>query len=90
MPYKVLPPLKTIRIAEELHCRNKSSEAHHQPGVGVGVSVVSFVSVVGEFAIMQHLSDCDGGAIFRISSTNLQSGPILIKIRCNLICFRPV
>ena len=40
--------------------------AHHQPGVGVGV--VRFVSVVGEFAIMQHLSGCDGNAIFRISS----------------------
>jgi hypothetical protein len=39
-----------------LHCLNESSEAHRQPGVGVGISVVSFVSfvsVVGEVAIMQ-------------------------------------
>jgi hypothetical protein len=30
------------------------------------------------FAIMQHVSDCDGRAIFRISSNKSQSGPTLI------------
>jgi hypothetical protein len=39
---------------------------------------------------MQHFSDCYGRAIFRISSTNSQYGTILIKIRCNLTCFRPI
>jgi hypothetical protein len=42
------------------------------------------------FAIMQHFSDCDGNAIFGISSNKSQSGPIIIKIRRNLTWVRPV
>jgi hypothetical protein len=39
---------------------------------------------------MQHFSDCDGSAIFRVSAKIVQSGPILINIRCNLTRLRPV
>jgi hypothetical protein len=72
---KIPPPFKICRVVWELHCLNESSEAHRQPGVGVGVSVVSFVGVVGDFAIMQHLSDCHGSAIFRIASEKLGIWP---------------
>ena len=37
---------------------------------------------------MQHFSDCDGTAIFGISSNKSQSAPTLIKIGRYLTCFQ--
>jgi hypothetical protein len=40
--------------------------------VGVGVGAV-------KFAIMQHLSDCDGSAIYRISTITCSIWPIFYR-----------
>jgi hypothetical protein len=54
------------------------------------ITVIIIADQMCYFTIMLHFSDCDGSAIFRISSKNLAHCTNSYHIGRNLTCFRPV
>jgi hypothetical protein len=63
------PPKCSMVVICHVINDNEDNENHNVVIVGVGVVVVA------KFAIMQHLSHCDGNAMFRISSNNYRIWP---------------
>jgi hypothetical protein len=68
-----------------LATKSDGNKCYYVVGVGVGVGVG-----VVKLAIMQHLQIATGLPYSESPRRTLRSGPILIKIRCDLVCSRPV